>query len=34
MALMHSIIDTSGKLQAASSSLRRVRVFRWRPVVP
>jgi hypothetical protein len=34
MALMHSIIESSGKLQAASSSARRVRVLRERPVVP
>jgi hypothetical protein len=34
MALMHLIIESSGKLQAASSSLRRVRVFREQPVVP
>jgi hypothetical protein len=34
MALMHSFIEPSGKLQTASSSLHRVRVVRESPVVP
>jgi hypothetical protein len=34
MALMHSIIESSRKLQAAALSARRLRVLRERPVVP